>query len=133
MGIPFYTNTTIPFVSSIVIGTIQLGATVDYAILLTTRFREEIRNGFDKIEAMKISLQGTIKSIVTSALTFFGATVGVGIIADMEMVKSLTGMISRGALISLLVIIFMLPSILILFEGVVAKTSRGWRQRTRLR
>lgn len=133
MGIPYYTKTTIPFISSIVIGTIQLGATVDYAILLTTRFREEMRNGYDKYEAMKISLQGSIRSIVTSALTFFGATVGVGIIADMEMIKSLTGMISRGALISLIVIIFMLPSILILSEGVVAKTSRGWRQRVRFK
>jgi uncharacterized membrane protein YdfJ with MMPL/SSD domain len=128
MGIPYFTNTTIPFVSSIVIGTIQLGATVDYAILLTTRFREEIRHGHDKIEAMRLSLLGSVKSIVTSALTFFGATVGVGFIADMEMIKSLTGMISRGALISMFVIIFMLPALLLTFEGFIAKTSRKWRR-----
>ncbi|GKX30424.1 hypothetical protein SH1V18_29040 [Vallitalea longa] len=126
MGIPYFTNTTIPFVSSIVIGTIQLGATVDYAILLTTRFREEIRHGHDKFEAMRISLLGSVKSIVTSALTFFGATVGVGFIADMEMIKSLTGMISRGAIISMFVIIFMLPALLLLFEGFISKTSRKW-------
>ncbi len=89
MGIPYYTNTTIPFISSIVIGTIQLGATVDYAILLTTRFREEMRHGHDKYEAMRLSLIGSTRSIVTSALTFFGATVGVGFIADMEMIKKL--------------------------------------------
>jgi predicted RND superfamily exporter protein len=128
MGIPYYTNTTIPFISSIVIGTIQLGATVDYAILLTTRFREEIRHGHDKFEAMRISLVGSTKSIVTSALTFFGATVGVGFIADMEMIKSLTSMISRGAIISMFVILLMLPAILLLCEGIVAKTSRKWRR-----
>ncbi len=128
MGIPYYTNTTIPFISSIVIGTIQLGATVDYAILLTTRFREEMRHGHDKYEAMRLSLIGSTRSIVTSALTFFGATVGVGFIADMEMIKSLTGMISRGALISMFIIIFMLPAILLMMEGIIAKTSRNWRR-----
>ena len=79
MGIPYYTGTVIPFVASIVIGTIQLGATVDYAILLTSRFREEIRNGYEKKEAMRIAVQESAKSIVTSGLTFFGATGGVAI------------------------------------------------------
>ena len=77
MGIPYYTGTVIPFVASIVIGTIQLGATVDYAILLTSRFREEMRNGYEKKEAMRIAVQESAKSIVTSGLTFFGATGGV--------------------------------------------------------
>lgn len=127
MGIPFYTGTTIPFIATIVIGTIQLGATVDYAILLTTRFREEIRNGLDKFEAMRISVKESTKSIVTSALTFFGATVGVAVIADIEMIQSLTGLISRGALISMFVIIFILPSILLIFETVVQYTSLNWK------
>ncbi len=127
MGIPFYTGTTIPFIASIVIGTIQLGATVDYAILLTTRFREEIRNGHDKFEAMRITIEGTAKSIVTSALTFFAATVGVGFIADMRIVKSLTTMISRGAIISMFIILFMLPAILIVSEKFISFTSRNWK------
>lgn len=80
MGIPYYTGTVIPFVASIVIGTIQLGATVDYAILLTSRFREEIRNGYEKKEAMRIAVQESAKSIVTSGLTFFGATGGVALV-----------------------------------------------------
>lgn len=127
MGIPFYTGTTLPFIATIVIGTIQLGATVDYAILLTTRFREEIRSGLDKYEAMRISIKESTKSIVTSALTFFGATVGVAFIADIEMIKSLTGLISRGAIISMMVIIFILPSILLIFESLIKYTSLNWK------
>lgn len=88
MGIPYYTGTVIPFVASIVIGTIQLGATVDYAILLTSRFREEIRNGYEKKEAMRIAVQESAKSIVTSGLTFFGATGGVALVSDMADRKS---------------------------------------------
>lgn len=126
MGIPFYTNTSIPFISSIVVGTIQLGATVDYAILMTTRFKEEMLNGHDKFEAARISVLGSARSIVTSALTFFGATAGVGFISHMEVIKSLCSLISRGAIISMVVIIFILPSLLIAFEGFIAKTTRGW-------
>ncbi|KYH34449.1 membrane protein YdfJ [Clostridium tepidiprofundi DSM 19306] len=129
MGVPYYTGTVIPFVASIVIGCIQLGATVDYAILMTTRFREEIRNGYDKFEAMRITVKGSAKSIVTSALTFFAATVGVGIIASMELIKSLCIMMARGALISMGVILFILPSLLLVLEKVISFTTLHWREK----
>ncbi|MBB6697316.1 MMPL family transporter [Clostridium algidicarnis] len=129
LGIPYYTGTALPFISNIVIGTIQLGATVDYAILLTSRFKEEMQNGYDKIEAMKISVQGSAKSIVTSALTFFAATAGVALISDMELIKSLCFLMARGALISMVVIIFILPSILIVSEKFIGLTTKGWKQK----
>lgn len=124
LGIPYYTGTTIPFISSIVIGTIQLGATVDYAILLTSRFKEELANTNDKKEAMIKALQSSSRSIITSALTFFGATAGVGIISELEMISSLCVLMARGAIISMLVILFVLPGILLMFEGIIVKTSK---------
>ncbi|WP_138203850.1 efflux RND transporter permease subunit [Haloimpatiens lingqiaonensis] len=127
MGIPFYTGTTIPFIASIVIGCIQLGATVDYAILMTTRFREEIRNGYDRFEAATITVKGTAKSIVTSGLTFFAATASVGIVSNMDLIKTLCGMIARGALISMGVILFILPSILIVCEKFINATTIKWK------
>ena len=127
MGIPYYTGTVIPFVASIVIGTIQLGATVDYAILLTSRFREEIRNGYEKKEAMRIAVQESAKSIVTSGLTFFGATGGVALVSDMALIKSLCFLMARGAIISMIVIIFVLPALLLISEGIINKTTKGWK------
>lgn len=127
MAISYYMGTTVPFIASIVIGCIQLGATVDYAILLTSRFREELRNGADKYEAIKIAVKESSRSIVTSALTFFGATAGVGMISNLSMVSCLCTMMARGALISMGVIIFILPSILLVSEGAIAKTSKNWR------
>lgn len=124
LGIPFYMGTSIPFISSIVIGTIQLGATVDYAILLTSRFKEELAKTSDKIEAMRIALKSSSRSIVTSALTFFAATAGVGIVSDMEMISSLCTLMARGAIISMFVILFVLPGILLIFERLVVKTSK---------
>lgn len=126
LGVPYYMGTSIPFIASIVIGTIQLGATVDYAILLTSRFKEELANNKDKNEAMRISLQGSTRSIVTSALTFFGATAGVGIISDMEMISSLCTLMARGAIISMFVILFILPGILLLCEKIIVKTSKNF-------
>ena len=126
LGIPYYTGTTIPFISSIVIGTIQLGATVDYAILLTSRFKEELSNTNDKKEAMIKALQNSSRSIITSALTFFGATAGVGIISELEMISSLCVLMARGAIISMLVILFVLPGILLIFEGRIIKTSKSF-------
>lgn len=128
MGIPYFTGSTIPFIASIVIGTIQLGATVDYAILLTSRFQEELKKGIDKKEAMRIAVQGSAKSIVTSGLTFFGATGGVAIVSDMSLIRSLCFLISRGAIISMIAILLILPSLLLVFEGVINKTSIGWRK-----
>lgn len=126
LGVPYYMGTSIPFIASIVIGTIQLGATVDYAILLTSRFKEELAKNKDKNEAMRISLQGSTRSIVTSALTFFGATAGVGIISDMEMISSLCTLMARGAIISMFVILFILPGILLLCEKIIVKTSKNF-------
>lgn len=126
LGIPYYTGTTIPFISSIVIGTIQLGATVDYAILLTSRFKEELSNTNDKKESMIKALQSSSRSIITSALTFFGATAGVGIISELEMISSLCVLMARGAIISMLVILFVLPGVLLMFEGIIVKTSKSF-------
>lgn len=126
LGIPYYTGTTIPFISSIVIGTIQLGATVDYAILLTSRFKEELSNTNDKKEAMIKALQSSSRSIITSALTFFGATAGVGIISELEMISSLCVLMARGAIISMLVILFVLPGVLLMFEGIIVKKSKSF-------
>ena len=126
MGIPYYTGNIIPFVASIVIGTIQLGATVDYAILMTSRFQEELQAGFNKKEAIKRAVEGSAKSILTSGLTFFGATAAVALVSDMELIRSLCVLISRGAIISMLVIIFILPSFLYVFEGIIRRTTIGW-------
>ncbi len=128
MAVPFYTNSVIPFVSSIVVGTIQLGSTIDYAILLTTRFREEIRLGKGQREAMEVAVSTAAKPIVTSALSFFAATIGVAIISDMEMVSSLCHMMARGAIISMLVIIVILPSIMMKSEKLINKTSRNFER-----
>ena len=125
-GIPAFTGTVIPFVSPIVIGCIQLGATVDYAILMTTRFREELRGGHDRVEAIKIASNAADKSIITSALVFFCANVGVSMISKIEIIKSICGMLARGAIISALVSIFILPSVLVASEKFIAKTSHGW-------
>jgi len=126
MGVPFYLGNSIPFIASIVIGSIQLGATVDYAILLTTRFREEIRNGHDKLDAVEIAVRESAKSIVTSGFTFFASTVGVAIVSKIEIIRSLSTMIARGALISTGVILFILPGILLACEGVIKSTSKNW-------
>jgi len=127
MGIPFYTGTTIPFIASIVIGTIQLGATVDYAILLTTRFKEELAIQPDKFEAMVIALKSSSKSILTSALTFFVTTVSVAAISKIDLISCLSGMIGRGALISMITIMLILPSVLLIFEGLIKRTTYKWR------
>lgn len=126
MGIPAYTGTVICFISSIVIGCVQLGSTVDYAILLTSRFKEELATTEDKKEAMRIALSSTAKSIVTSALSFFGATVGVAMISRIDIISSLTGMMARGALISMAMILCILPSVLLICEPLIRKTTFKW-------
>ncbi len=129
MGIPYYTGSVIPFIASIVIGCIQLAATVDYAILLSSSYREHIRNGEDKKDAMRIAVRHSTKSILTSALTFFGATFGVYAISTIDLIKSLTLLIARGALISTVVIIFIVPGLLLLFEPVLEHTSLFWKHK----
>lgn len=126
MGTSYFTGTSLPFIASIVIGTIQLGATVDYAILMTTRFKEEMVNGHNKYEAAQIAVYNCSQSILTSGFTFFGATVGVSLISKMELLQSICLLIARGALYSMLVIIFVLPCFLIVFEGVISHTTKGW-------
>lgn len=126
LGLPYYTGTVEPFIASIVLGTIQLGATIDYAILLTSRFREELNEGYEKFEAMERSIKSSTPSIITSALSFFGATVGVGLISKLDMISALCTLMSRGAVVSMFIIIFMLPAILLLFEGIVVKTSKNF-------
>lgn len=123
MGIPFYTGTAIPFIASIVIGTIQLGATVDYAILMTTRYRKERNLGNSKQEAVKIALGTSVKSIISSALSFFGATFGVGLYSNIDMISSLCILMARGALISMAVVLTILPTMFLIFDKVIVKTS----------
>ena len=126
LGIPYFTGTQLPFVASIVIGTIQLGATVDYAILTTTRFREELGRGLSVREAMRITVEECSPSILTSGLTFFAATASVAAVSKMELIRSLCMLISRGALISMAVILLVLPALLIVFQPVIARTTRRW-------
>ena len=127
MGIPYYTGTTIPFISSVVIGTIQLGATVDYAILMTTRYKRERAAGNSKKEAISIALGTSIPSIIVSALGFFAATFGVGMIASVDMIASLCTLMARGAIISMFVVIFVLPSLFVLLDRVIIHTSLGFK------
>lgn len=121
MGIPYYTNVTIPFIASVVIGTIQLGATVDYAILMTTRFRQERRSGKAKKEALDIALSASIPSIIVSALGFFAATFGVGLYSNVDMISQLCTLMARGAIISMLMVIFILPSMFMVFDKFINK------------
>ncbi|MGN0613969.1 MAG: RND family transporter [Porcipelethomonas sp.] len=127
MGIPAYTGTVLPFIASIVIGTIQLGATVDYAILMTTRYKKERSRGKDRNESVYIALSTSIKSIIVSALGFFAATVGVGVFSEMDMISSLCILMSRGAIVSMFTVILVLPSMLMLFDKLICKTTIGIR------
>ena len=126
MGIPYFTGTELPFIASIVIGTIQLGATVDYSILMTTRYHEERVFGRTPKEAAQQSLEHCSQSILTSGLTFFAATVGVDAISKMELLKSICLLISRGALISMIVILVVLPAALMLCDWIIRHTTLKW-------
>lgn len=126
MGIPYFTDSTLPFIAGIVIGTIQLGATVDYAILMTSRYKEELSNGHGVKEAVSIAVQKTSPSIITSGLSFFAACIGVFFISKMDLIKSLCMLISRGALISMFSILVVLPSLLIVFSKLIEKTTKNW-------
>lgn len=126
MGIPYYTGTKLPFVASIVIGTIQLGSTVDYAILMTTRYKRERNHGAGKYDAITTAHQVSAQSIMVSALSFFAATIGVGLYSNIDMISSLCILMARGALISMMVVIFVLPSIFMIFDKVIVKTSKDF-------
>ena len=123
MGIPYYTGTEIPFIASVVIGTIQLGATVDYAILMTTRYRKERYAGLEKKEAVTVACQSSIRSIMVSALSFFAATFGVGLYSNIDMISSLCTLMARGALISMVSVIFILPSMFMVFDRVIIRSA----------
>ena len=126
MGIPYYTGTKLPFVASIVIGTIQLGSTVDYAILMTTRYKRERNHGANKHDAITTAHRVSAQSIMVSALSFFAATIGVGLYSNIDMISSLCILMARGALISMVVVIFVLPSMFMVFDKVIVKTSKGF-------
>lgn len=126
MGLPYYTHTTLPFIASIVIGTIQLGSTVDYAILMTTRYKTERSSGKSKQEAITIAHSCSIQSVIVSALSFFAATFGVGLYSDIDMISSLCNLMARGAIISMFTVIFMLPSMFMIFDKLICHTSIGF-------
>lgn len=128
MGIPYYTGTVVPFISSIVIGTIQLGATVDYAILMTTRYKKERLKGSDRKTSVSIAHKASMQSIIVSALSFFAATIGVGIFSSIDMISSLCMLMARGALISMVVVLTVLPSMLMIFDPVIIRTTLGFKE-----
>ena len=126
MGIPHYTGTVLAFVAPIVIGTIQLGSTVDYAILMTNKYKEARISGLDKKQAVTTALEGSITSIFVSALSFFAATFGVGMYSKIDMISSLCILMARGAIISMFVVILLLPAVLRVFDKLIINTSMGF-------
>lgn len=127
LGIPYFTGTKMPFIASIVIGTIQLGATVDYAILMTTRYKKERCKGREKQEAVQIAIKISISSVIVSALGFFAATFGVGLYSDIDMISSLCTLMARGAMISMFVVLLILPSMLIVFDRIICASTKGMK------
>ena len=127
MGIPHYTGTVLPFIASIVIGTIQLGATVDYAILMTNKYKRARNHGAEKREAVRTALDSSLQSVIVSALSFFAATFGVGLYSSIDMISSLCMLLARGALISLVVVAFILPAMFMVFDKLICATSAGFR------
>ena len=123
MAVPFYQNISLPFVASIVVGTIQLGATVDYAILMTSRYQKERNRGKNKKEAVSAAHKASIESIITSGLSFFAATFGVSAYSKVDMIGSICTLLSRGALISVVVVALVLPAMFLIFDKVICKTS----------
>jgi predicted RND superfamily exporter protein len=126
MGIPGFTGTELPFVASVVIGTIQLGSTVDYAILMTSRYQTERASGNTKEEAVMIAHKTSFTSIIVSAFSFFAATFGVGLYSNISMISSLCLLMARGALISMATVLIVLPSVLLFMDPVIVRTSIGF-------
>ncbi|MCI8513290.1 MAG: MMPL family transporter [Lachnospiraceae bacterium] len=126
LGLPYYTDTELPFIAPICLSTIQLGATVDYAILMTTRYKQERRRGKEKEEAIQIALETSIPSIVVSALSFFAATFGVAVYSNIDMIQSLCSLMARGALVSMVSVIGIMPGMYRVFDGLICRTSRGF-------
>lgn len=131
MGLSYYTGAVLPFISSVVIGTIQLGATVDYAILMTNRYQLERMQGKDKVQAATVALSTSVPSVLTSALGFFAATIGVGLYSDVDLIGSLCLLMARGALVSMAVVLLLLPALYLLCDGLMMKTSWGFRRKSK--
>ena len=126
LGLPHYLGQSLPFIAPICISTIQLGATVDYAILMTTRYKKERSIGNDKRDAVITALHTSIPSVIVSALGLFAATIGVAIYSDVDMIASLCSLMARGAIISMFCVILILPAMFMLFDKVIAKTTIGF-------
>lgn len=133
MGIPYYTGTVLPFISSIVVGTIQLGATIDYAILMTTRYLTERKSGVSAKDSIKSALDSSVSSIIVSGLCLFAATIGVGIYSKLEMISSICNLIARGAIISMFVVILVIPSLLLIFDKIMCKTTIGFGKEVKMK
>ena len=131
MGIPHFTGTVLPFIASIVIGTIQLGATVDYAILMTNKYKRERNHGADKKEAISAALSSSLQSVLVSALSFFAATFGVGLYSSIDMISSLCTLLARGAIISLFVVAMVLPAMFMVFDKLIIHTSAGFQAKNK--
>lgn len=128
LAISYFAGETLPFVASIVIGTIQLGATIDYAILMSTKYLEERKKTNNKKEAMKKTLELTTSSIITSALCFFSATFAVAVYSKIDMIASICQLLSRGAIISMLIVILVLPSLILIFDKLIIKTTKNMKE-----
>ena len=127
MACAYFTGTELPFIASIVVGTIQLGATIDYAILITTKYTEKRKEGLDKKEAVYFALSTSISSIFVSGLCFFAATFGVGAFSKIEMISSLCTLMARGAIVSMVTVVVVLPAFLMVCDKVVCKTTMGMK------
>lgn len=129
LGLPYYMGETLPFIAPICISTIQLGATVDYAILMTNRYKKERSRGEEKKKAVEIALKTSIPSIIVSALGFFAATFGVALYSDIDIISSICSLMARGAIISMFSVILILPAMFMLFDKVICATSAGFREK----
>ena len=128
LGIPYFTGTKLPFIANIVVSTIQLGSTVDYAILMTSRYQKERCNGKSKQEAIGIAHSTSMNSILISGLSFFGATFGVGLYSNIDMISSLCTLMARGAIISMFMVLLCLPSLIWIFDGLIVRTTAALRK-----
>lgn len=123
MAMAYFTGTTLPFIASVCVGTIQLGATVDYAILMTTRYKKERMAGSSRKESVEIALSTSVNAIFTSALGFFAATVGVGVYSDVDLIGAICMLLARGAILSMVIVLLTLPTMLLIFDRLICKTT----------
>ncbi|MBQ9361010.1 MAG: MMPL family transporter [Lachnospiraceae bacterium] len=133
MAVPYFQGKSLPFVASIVIGTIQLGATVDYAILMTNHYVTRRLDGKDKYESVSKAHKASMLSIITSGFSFFVATFGVSVYSQVDMIGSICTLLSRGALISMVAVIFILPAMLLVFDGLIIRTTLGFKDVRKLK